>query len=324
MKKNSLLFIVILILFTGCETDFDVNTDWKETTVVYGLLDASLDTQFIRINKGYLGNMSAIDMANYSDSIHFNPNYLQVKLHKLQFTDTLMSLDLDTILIDKEEGFFANDNNIIYRAITPSNFLKSDREYVISIKNLLSDNFVNAKTEVISSFDFLNFNSAYKFGFYNAALPDSTKFRSKNLDWNKVDNGVIYQLDVRFNYLENGEFKYLVWTQPLVRFTGIQMNTKLEGTKFFSFLRNNLENDDSVIREFLSLDLIMTIGTEDLNAYIQVNAPISSIVQERSEFSNINNGIGLFSSRYTHVEFDIDLTDDTKQYIIEKLDKNFQ
>ena len=321
--KNIYLLLAIIIFF-GCETDFDVNADWKETTVVYGLLDASLDTQYIRINKGYLGNMSAIDMAQNSDSLNFNPEYLEVKLHKLQFTDTLMSINLDTILVDKEVGLFANDNNIVYKALTPSNFLKSDRDYILTIKHLLTDNFVNAKTEVISNFSFLNFNSAYKFGFYNAALPDSTKFRSKTLEWNKVDNGVIYQLDVKFNYLENGELKYLVWTQPLVSFTGIQMNSKLEGAKFFNFLSNNLENDDLLFREFVSLDLIMTVGTQDLTTYIQVNDPISSIVQERSDFSNINNGIGLFSSRYTHSEIDIDLTDDTKQYLIDELDRNFQ
>ena len=104
MKKMYLLLIIIIII--GCDTDFDVNADWKETTVVYGLLDASLDTQYIRINKGYLGNMSAIDMAQYSDSIHFDPDYLEVKLHKLLFMDTLMSINLSDTIVDKEEGLF--------------------------------------------------------------------------------------------------------------------------------------------------------------------------------------------------------------------------
>ena len=59
MKKMYLLLIVIIII--GCDTDFDVNADWKETTVVYGLLDASLDTQYIRINKGYLGSIKLVN-----------------------------------------------------------------------------------------------------------------------------------------------------------------------------------------------------------------------------------------------------------------------
>ena len=68
----------------------------------------------------------------------------------------------------------------------------------------------------------------------------------------------------------------------------------------------------------------MTVGSEDLNTYIKVNEPITGIVQKRPQFTNINNGIGIFSSRYTHTEEDIGLTEDTKNYITDVLDKNFQ
>ena len=324
MKKIFIILSVIIIAFTSCETDFDVNAEWEETTVVYGLLDASTDTQYIKINKAYLGEGDAMMMAEYSDSINFNPNDLEVKLHKLGFNDTLISITLDTTLIDKEDGLFAVDNNIIYRAVTPNGFFSNEKSYSITIKNLNSGNQVNSNTKVISNFSFANFNSAYKFGFYNPSQPDSSKFRSKTIEWDKVSNGVIYQLDIKFNYLENGELKYLIWSQPLVSFTGIQMNTKLEGAKFFNYLINNLEDDVTVTREFINLDLIMTVGSEDLNTYIKVNEPITGIVQQRPQFTNINNGIGIFSSRYTHTEEDIGLTEDTKNYITDVLDRNFQ
>ena len=37
---------------------------------------------------------------------------------------------------------------------------------------------------------------------------------------------------------------------------------------------------------------------EDLYTYMAVNEPFEGIVQERPVFTNINNGIGLFSCRY--------------------------
>ena len=40
MKKIYLILSVFAIVFTACETDFDVNATWEEVTVVYGLLDA--------------------------------------------------------------------------------------------------------------------------------------------------------------------------------------------------------------------------------------------------------------------------------------------
>ena len=188
-------------------------------------------------------------------------NDLEVKLHKLGFNDTLISITLDTTLIDKEDGLFAVDNNIIYRAITNTipNFLSDNYRYALTIKNKKSGNQVNCNTKVISNFSFIQFNSVYKFVFYMPSQPDSSKFKSKTLHWGEVSNGVIYQLGIKFNYLENGELKSLVWNQPLVSFTGIQMSTKLEGIKFFNYLINNLEDDVTVTREFINLDVIMML-----------------------------------------------------------------
>jgi len=326
MKKIFIILSVIVVVVTSCETDFDVNAEWEETTVLYGLLDASKDTQYIKINKAYLGEGDAMMMAEYSDSINFNPNDLEVKLHKIQSDDTLISIILDTTLIDKEDGLFAVDNNIIYRAITDTipNFLSDNYRYALTIKNKKSGNQVNSNTKVISNFSFFQFNSAYKFVFYIPSQPDSSKFKSKTIQWDKVSNGVIYQLDLRFNYLENGELKSLVWNQPLVSFTGIQMSTKLEGIKFFNYLINNLEDDVTVTREFINLDLIMTVGTENLNTYIKVNEPITGIVQQRPQFTNINNGIGIFSSRYTYKVEGLALSPDTEGYLTDQLDRQFQ
>ena len=143
------------------------------------------------------------------------------------------------------------------------------------------------------------------------------------------NNGKIYQLDVRFNYTENGSNRSLLWSQPLVTFeNSYSMYLQLKGSKFFNFLRNNIEKDNSKVREFISLDLIMTVGTQDLETYINVNLPITGIFQERPQFSNINNGIGLFSARYTYEYTGIGLNQNTLNYINDfpntLLDRNFE
>ena len=45
-------------LFSSCETDFELNAPYKTIPVLYGLLDQSLDTQFVKINKSYLANVN--------------------------------------------------------------------------------------------------------------------------------------------------------------------------------------------------------------------------------------------------------------------------
>ena len=59
MKKIFLVFNFFVLLFTSCETEFDVNADGDEIIVVYGLLDSSKDTQFVKINKAFLGEDDA-------------------------------------------------------------------------------------------------------------------------------------------------------------------------------------------------------------------------------------------------------------------------
>ena len=83
MKKITSLFLLVLTLFFSCETEFNVNADWKEVTVVYGLLDQSQDKQYVRINKAFLGPEDAYMMASESDSINYNPNNLEVKIDKI-------------------------------------------------------------------------------------------------------------------------------------------------------------------------------------------------------------------------------------------------
>ena len=90
-----------------------------------------------------------------------------------------------------------------------------------------------------------------------------------------------------------------------------------------------------------SVDYFTMLNKKNISAfafeYIQDQQAKLPIVRSMSEIagntslliaseylSNINNGIGLFSSRYTHSEIDIDLTDDTKQFLIDELDRNFQ
>ena len=105
MKKITFIFLLTSLLFTSCESDFDINADWEEVTVVFGLLDQSQEKQFIRINKAFLGNESAYLMAQEADSLNFNPENLEVKIDKVSSLGNIIdSRILDTTVLYKEEG----------------------------------------------------------------------------------------------------------------------------------------------------------------------------------------------------------------------------
>jgi len=327
MKIKNLLFLILPLLFS-CETDFDVNANWKDVTIVYGLIDPNNEDQLIKINKAYLGQGDAIQMASISDSTNYDPSNLIVKIHRVREQvfntyDTLSTVVLTDTVLDKDDGLFSTDDNIIYTFKKPSSFYNTNSIYVLEILNLSSGQKVTSETEIINSFSFESLNPSFEWGLYNGELADSLRFRTKNIEWQNSNNGVIYQLDILINYLENGIVNSLSWSQPLVEYSSGNMSLKIKGDQFFQFLENNLDNNTT--KQFLNLDLVMTIGAQDLKTYIDVNQPFSGIVQERPVFSNIDNGVGLFSSRYTYDDIKgIELTNSTLNYMINDLDLGFE
>ena len=327
MKIKNLLFLILPILFS-CETDFDVNANWKDVTIVYGLIDPNNEDQLIKINKAYLGQGDAIQMASISDSTNYDPSNLIVKIHRVREQvfntyDTLSTVVLTDTVLDKDDGLFSTDDNIIYTFKKPSSFYNTNSIYVLEIFNLSSGLKVTSETEIINSFSFESLNPSFEWGLYNGELADSLRFRTKNIEWQNSKNGVIYQLDILINYLENGIVNSLSWSQPIVEYSSGNMSLKIKGDQFFQFLENNLDNNTT--KQFLNLDLVMTIGAQDLKTYIDVNQPFSGIVQERPVFSNIDNGVGLFSSRYTYDDIKgIELTNSTLNYMINDLDLGFE
>jgi hypothetical protein len=329
MKKIYLLLSVFAMLFIACETDFDVNSQWEETTVVYGLLNASDDNplQKIKISKAFLGEMDAYEMAQYTDSINFEIDELDVMIYKWVSSEIEDSVSLNAVPTIREGDIF-HDSIVVYEFVNENSFLQKGEEYELVVKNNNSGNIVSSRTEIVSGFDFDNIfrtkNKAFQFGLYN-----NEDFSSSTITWDDAnDNGKIYQLDLIINYTEtsgaNFVEKYLTYSLPLVDDSESKM--KIEGNSFFNFLELNLSKDNDVVRYFNGIDMLMTVGSEDLETYINVNKPITGIVQERPQFTNINNGIGLFSSRFTKIRLDYNLTSSTLDYLksVDGLDRNFQ
>ena len=327
MKKIYLILSVFAIVFTACETDFDVNADWEETTVVFGLLDAAKDTQFIKISKAFLGEADALQMAQNSDSINFNKGELDVKITRINnngSTDTIMLNEIRTL---RDEGDF-NDSIVMYtfenfefesNSLNQyTNFLNANSEYELLIKNNITGNSVRSTTDIIGSFDFSPTPS--KFVFYNSTYGLDAY---QDLDWiaSITPKAVAYQIGVRFHYKEDNVIKVLFWNQTQLDET--ESSLTLFGRDFISFLENNLSKDNSN-REFLSIDIVMTLGSQELKTYIDINKPITGIVQERPQFTNINNGIGLFSSRYTRKYVNLPLSSESLDYLINNSGLNFQ
>ncbi len=311
--KNILKYLLVLAVCSSlfsCKNDLQVNAPWKESMIVYGLLNPHDSVQYLRINKAFLGPGNEMSYAKIADSINYPAGVLTILLQKYT-NGTAVGAPIHLIRdnsMPKDPGTFANDSNVLYK--TPVNtVIDQNSQYVLTVKNSESGNTVTSQTSIVH--DILPITPNRN----NATINwiQSTPIRVK---WYTAQNGKVYNLVIRIHYDEmlpsTGTFvpKTLDWSfgnmQSLDTLgynlnPGEALEQDISGDEFYLFLANRLQPIPGGSRHLDSLDYIWTVGSMDLNTYIQVYQPSIGIVQEKPEFTNINGGIGIFSSRNTYM-----------------------
>lgn len=79
---------------------------------------------------------------------------------------------------------------------------------------------------------------------------------------------------------------------------GEDLSTTYRGVDFFSKLQSVIPVDNDITRFIGKMDFIISVGGDDLSIYMDLNKPSTSIIQERPVYTNISNGLGIFSCRY--------------------------
>ena len=203
MKKINTLFITLSILLFACETQVDVNAEWEEITIVFCLLDKGADQQYIKINKAFLTSEDALDIARVVGSTNYDPDSLIVRLHKINSNGEIISSSepLRDTLLDKDDGIFATEGNIIYTISTDSIWFNSDKEFRVEIENIHTGNIVSSKTNLV---DHVSLSSNLKMDFHTGE-----GYRPTLVNFSHVDNAYLYQLQLVFNYFEYGFVGYM-------------------------------------------------------------------------------------------------------------------
>lgn len=315
--KKLLLFCSLGFLFTTCSTELDILDDWKETMVVYGLLDPSIDTQYVRIEKAFLGPDNALSMAQNYDSINY-PGGLNVYLSKFNSSGVLVAaypMNFDTSR-NKDAGIFASPRQVLY-SIPTAAIAPMDPTYTYRIDISHGNISVNATTSLVPNF------------IITRPFPGSIDLRKMtpntmvSVQWNGSANARIYQVAARFYYRERDLSNNITnkvtpdWLIRTVKTTASNaaspQSIDFDPNSFYQYLSNILVNDPNVTaREADSLKFVVYAGGEELATYMEVNAPSTSLVQEKPVYTNINNGLGLFSARFEKVTNPYLLTPFTK------------
>lgn len=310
-------FILILFIFSAvfysCSTKVDLYADYKDNTIVYGVMDVAQDTNYIKIGRAFLGSDEiAFDVNQIvliADSFNY-PGKLDARLIESKcdygnhYAPTGREIILDTITVhNKQQGlFYAPDQKLYY---TTEHFKVNDgnERYRYKLRVCRDNDTITSEIGLLGSRNF-------------QLLSDKVYFRSKSAKTRKIvitpeDNEAIYQFDMQFNFKEfrgghDTIKKEVHWS--LGTFSVMDMNYE-DGVYSVTYPENSLFKilsiaigDDILnVERFLdSFVITISVYGKELHDYIQMNMPSNGFSQSVADYSytNIHGGYGVFSSRY--------------------------
>ncbi|MGZ4037303.1 MAG: hypothetical protein ACXVPQ_05700, partial [Bacteroidia bacterium] len=324
------LFISVLALagfvFNSCKNDLKILAPYKERISVYAVLNPQENLQLIRINKIYLGEGNAYDMAKVSDSINYAPGVLTVTLERFingvnvpttQGNSTKMQIVLKDTMVQTAAGSF-NTNQMMY---TTNDRLYPSGTYKMTIKDNHTSNTFTAQTVVIDS---VKASSAlqplagpyWPVPFSSSPAPGSYVDYSlptvlHTIRFYSIPGARQYSPIVRFHYADT-----LVGDPVLkphyvdVNFANMTSQT-LDGGEQLSFILYSSDIYsalDGVLsqttppanlygRKAIKIDFFIYAGAQDLTDFLQISAPSTSVSQDKPTYSNIDGGYGIFSCK---------------------------
>ena len=322
MKKLLLSFSLLAVMlgFNACSTDVDLYADYKDIAVIYGLLNATEDTNYVRINRAFSGSndepINANEVALIADSCNY-PGKLKAYIVEYKhgygsaYQPTGDTLMLDTMTLhNKQAGVFYSPHQKVYYTTDKAKFDNNSgsANYMYKLFVYKGNDTITAETNIVGGEDFKI--ATYSLHFTSKPTDNVGKIKFKS-----AENAVFYDMDFVFTYHESHNGGPMVDKQVSYSFGAKSvdgLNTE-NGLYFFTYGNNILfnllesaiggdtvydSNHPNVVRTFdkYPIEIRLSAGGEELYNYIQVNSQ-SGFSQTVPDYTNVSGGFGVFSSR---------------------------
>ncbi len=295
-----LLLIISIMVFVGCDAEFDPNDDWTEKMMVYCLLDQDDDTTYVRVEKCFLGNGNAYEFAKNKDSVYYKPDELEVKMYAASYwnpnviDDTLI---FSYTTVAKDSGDFYFDASCPIYACDTKGRINKYKIYTLVVRNVKTGMEVRSKVNPVADYDI----KTYNFTFTEAK-------GTMSIDWASASDNMgalpkQFQVNIRLNYTQNGQIRYL--DIPVTTRTNSNPNfsitARIDTTTLLTTIRYRLKNETG-LGYYGQRPFEIRIAACDLNMfdYLSINNA-SSGLNYVPVYSNIENGFGLFAARRNHI-----------------------
>ena len=319
--SRTIALVLAASLLSACNNDLDINADYKDIPVVYGLLNQRDSVHFVKINKAFLGEGNALDMALVADSNEYRGEAIslaQVELLDGSGNVTATYPLRDTLITNREPGLFNAPEQKLYYFTTPfvttindiRLYLQQDSKY--RLKLVVKGQEITSTTPIANNFTFpgttvdtVNQNS--RVALRNAF---GTAYNDYSFNWNSRADNKRFEVTYRFRFDEvtGTDTVHLAYEQSLgTRVTANsaqnqELTVNMSGESFYSGLatfcksRPNWSSVDK--RIFRGLDFLVTAANDDFHTYLTLTEPVSGIIEDRPAYSNVNGALGIWGSRY--------------------------
>ncbi|MEO6130234.1 MAG: hypothetical protein ABIQ02_00195 [Saprospiraceae bacterium] len=288
--------LIMISLLSACSNELVVVDKWKDIPVVWGFLNKSDSAHYIRVEKAFLDpTTSAYDIALIPDSLFYDNAVVTLKRINNGQVFTLERVNGDLEGYPREAGIFAQSPNYLYKIKENIINLVVGEKYEFSLQKGDGSVPVTAFTIILpkpvlrnpAPGNLLGFRSGSQFTFM----------------WNKIEDAGIYDLKLRFHYIEKTAASGNLFVPKTIEWVvenGIVDNEqKIDGGEFYTALKANIDEDFEATRKFDSLDIIIWCGGKELQEFIKIvraNLGLTS-TQDIPKYTNLSEGIGIFSSR---------------------------
>ena len=306
-----LLYLTLLAFLSSCSTDIDLYADYKQVPIIYGVLDPTADTNFIKITRSFYVEGDAYQSAVNPDSSNYSGK-LDARLVEYCNGDSVREIVLDTITIhDKEQGIFYAPDQKLYYTTEPLNWNGVKNLYSYKLKVVLPERTLTTKTDIVGNGGFDNQSLAVNFSKeYFGMVPRRFLFYP-------ATKASFYDVSMKFTFLEqrtpDGDSVPRTMTWDVGTFFESNLSSNMDGDAFaftyrpetfYDRLEKFIDGDTSIVGlkryiEDYPVEVIIAAGGEKLRQYIYENDPSNGFVGGDNEFTLIDDGYGVLSSRMT-------------------------
>lgn len=322
--KMTALFLLPLLAIVGissCSNDFSLNAPAKEIPIVYGLLSRADDTHYIRVERAFLEEAtSGLELAQQADQLYFEDIEVSIVRVSNQRAYPLQRVNGEIEGIDRSEGIFATTPNFLYKIEATTLQLQEGEQYELVIKNNTETILTTAIATIVSDLRL------------NRPIPGNNKLPIRILEddeltviWAADETASFFDLQMHVHYEEwtastsaTPQQKTAIWNMSSNQMAIDGPNkVEIEGIEFYRFLASTIPADASFLRLLTSIDIVIDAGGQELFQYInvgQANTGITS-AQVLPQYTNLSEGLGIFSSRNQFVEKDFFIDSATKDLL---------